>query len=220
MDMVKTKPKVWVPDSNIIVYWIMGRHILRWLIVDYYKFSEELVSTYLKRYEDSINFVDEILKQEKDSNKFYMVDLTLNEVFSGIKDEIKSVMLFEKGYPLSRWSDRRLIGELKLDEEFIIKIRDFIAHAFHELMKKIEILPVPYEDKGYFDVYASLTLKNIAMQTQDAILLTTAILEKADYFVTKDDYSVGRYKGVIKDKYDLEIICPEHGLNVLKRKVK
>ena len=220
MVVVKHKPKVWILDSNVLVYWIMGKYILKWLIVEYFKLSEDLVNTYLKRYEDSITFVDEALKQKKKDHRFYVVDLSLNEIFSGVKDEVKSIILFKNGYPISRWTDRRLAGQIQLEEEQIVKIRDFIYESWDVLMEKFMILFIPYYRKKYFEVYSSLTLLNIAMRTQDAILLTTAILEKANYFITKDDSSIGKYKEMIKNQYGLEIVRPKQGLNILKRKIK
>jgi len=213
--VVKTKLKVWIIDSNILTYWIMGKFILNWLIVDYFNLSKDLANTYLKRYENSINFIDEAMKQKKKFHRFYIVDLTLNEVFSGVKNEIKSVILFKEGYPLSRWTDRRLHGQIQLDEDFIVRVRDFIYEAFDRLMEKIDILVTPMNREEYFDVYSSLVLLNITMETQDAILLTTSILEKADYFVTKDEASVGKYKKEIKEQYNLEIISPKQALTIL-----
>ena len=215
MVVVKTKLKVWIIDSNILTYWIMGKFILNWLIVDYFNLSKDLANTYLKRYENSINFIDEAMKQKKKFHRFYIVDLTLNEVFSGVKNEIKSVILFKEGYPLSRWTDRRLHGQIQLDEDFIVRVRDFIYEAFDRLMEKIDILVTPMNREEYFDVYSSLVLLNITMETQDAILLTTSILEKADYFVTKDEASVGKYKKEIKEQYNLEIISPKQALTIL-----
>jgi len=193
----------------------MGKFILNWLIVDYFNLSKDLANTYLKRYENSINFIDEAMKQKKKFHRFYIVDLTLNEVFSGVKNEIKSVILFKEGYPLSRWTDRRLHGQIQLDEDFIVRVRDFIYEAFDRLMEKIDILVTPMNREEYFDVYSSLVLLNITMETQDAILLTTSILEKADYFVTKDEASVGKYKKEIKEQYNLEIISPKQALTIL-----
>jgi len=197
----------------------MGKYILNWLIVDYFNLSQDLVSTYLKRYEDSINIIERSLKQKKKLHRFYIVDLTLNEIFSGIKNEVKSVILFKEGYPLSRWTDRRLHGQIQLDEDFIIKIRDFIYEAFDRLMKKIDILVTPMDREEYFDVYSSLVLLNIAIGTQDAVLLTASILENADYFVTKDETSIGKYKKMIKERYGLEIISPKQALTILGDKL-
>lgn len=213
---VVNRPKIWIIDSNIVIYWIMGKSILNWLIVDQYGLSQDLVNTYLKRYEDSINFVDNAMKQKKKFHRFYIVDLTLNEVFSGVKDEIKSVILFKEGYPLSRWTDKRISGQIQLREDFIVKIRDFVYESFDKLMNKIDILATPMDHEEYFDIYPSIVLLNVAMGTQDAILLTTSIIENADYFVTKDEASIGKFKKMIKDKYGLEIVNPKQALTILE----
>jgi hypothetical protein len=54
--------------------------------------------------------------------------------------------------------------------------------------------------------YLTFLLKNI---------LTTAIFNKGDYFITKDEKLIRSTKKILKDEYDLDIINPKNAIGIL-----
>jgi hypothetical protein len=74
------------------------------------------------------------------------------------------------------------------------------------------------EESGdnFSEIFAWLIFSNKGIETQDAILLTTAILIKAGYFVTKDDKLRREVRDTLKQRYHIELIQPTSALNRLR----
>lgn len=195
------------------------------LLIKKYNLSNEFKETYLQRHQHSINFIKEIISQKHEhvlDDKFCISYLAMNEVYSSIRDEIRSIILFNNGSPLSRWVEER--NNIDLPEDCTEEIYRKIATFFDTLFGNSLLRPISDEpgDKGdnFLEIVASLIFKFKRVKTQDAILLTTAILNEANYFVTFDTRLIDDVKNKMSSEYGLILIKPSEGHNILKRKRK
>lgn len=208
----------WIVDTNIVVHWLMASQIMQFAIQEFH-LGQEFLNVYRNRYKHSFGFINRVLELTENSDTFGITELSLNELFSGIRDEIRTIMLFVRGVPISRWAYKRETMEVRFPEELSRNIYELTLGGFDTLIgsKKIEIIPttVPSDARYYFDVYSYLVFLNPGLTTQDAILVTTAIFEKADYFVTMDR-DVIRLGRKLKDKYDLEVLTPGRAMQTIR----
>lgn len=144
----------------------------------------------------------------------------MNEVYSSVRDEIRSIILFKSGSPLSRWSEEK--NTIDLPDSYTKTIFTKIERRFNELFDNHTIIPLSDEpeDTGdyYSEIVASLIFKFRRMKTQDAILLATAISVKADYFVTFDGRLIKDLKEEISSTYKLLLIRPAGAFRILNKK--
>jgi predicted nucleic acid-binding protein len=98
-----------------------------------------------------------------------------------------------------------------------------IEKKFDILFGNDTILPLsdePEEEGDNFsEIVASLIFSFKRVKTQDAILLTTAISVRANYFVTFDKRLITEVSKDLEKRYQLHLISPNHG-NTLLKKVK
>lgn len=190
------------------------------LFCDRFGLSEEFRDVYLARYSPSISFIDAVLSQQNASPTcdFYVSYLVLNEIFSAIRDELRTIILFKNGLPISRWRDGRNFPDIP--EECMEVVYTKIQGTLDVLFENGTIMPLSDEPEengdNFSEIFAWLIFNNKGTETQDAILLTTAILIKAGYFVTKDDKLRGEVKDILKQRYHIELIQPTSALNRLK----
>jgi len=208
----------WVIDTNVIVQWIMSRYILVHLI-QHLRLSGEFESVYCNRYKDSIEFINRVISLSSPSDSFSITELSINEMVSAIRDEARCLLLFAHGIPISKWPSKRVMQDSKLSEKLRIDIYELMMKGLDELVGNgnITILSsaVPSEFETYLDVYSSFILLFPELQTQDAILLTSAVFEKADNFVTLDS-GIRKLKQDVSNQYKMEIINPNEALQLLK----
>ncbi|WP_157677703.1 PIN domain-containing protein [Methanoregula boonei] len=143
----------------------------------------------------------------------------MNEVYSAVRDEIRSILLFRNGTPLSRWNEEK--NAIDLPEDSMESVYEDIENRFDVLFGNGSIFPLsdePEEDGDNFsEIVASLIFKFKRVKTQDAILLATAISIKANYFVTFDQRLVTEVSKALADKYRLVLISPKEGNARLKK---
>ena len=150
------------------------------LFCDRYGLSEEFREVYLARYSSSISFIDEIIPKRNvgPTCDFYVSYLALNELFSAIRDELRTIILFKNGLPISRWRDGRNFPDIP--EECMEVIYAKIQGTFDVLFENGAIVPLSDEPEesgdNFSEIFAWLIFSNKGIETQDAILLTTAIL--------------------------------------------
>lgn len=74
------------------------------------------------------------------------------------------------------------------------------------------------EENGdnFSEIFAWLIFSNKGIETQDAILLTTAILVQAECFVTKDDKLRKEVRDILKQRYGIELLQPGSALSRLR----
>lgn len=221
--MPSAQNKVWFIDANILAHWVLGKGDVLYFLIDNFHLTNEFFDVYLKRYEDSISFIEELIKSgsQEESDEFYISHLAINELFSGIKDELRSILLFKKGVPISRWRDSRNNPDItptdyKAIYEITLKSFDILFGK-----KAIEYINEQSQEDNpnYFEIYSSVLFLVKEAKTHDSTLLATAILNEADYFVTKDDVLIKSAKHLIKDKYELELINPTQALQILHKRV-
>lgn len=88
--------RIWFIDSNILAHWVLGRgHILEFLCSSF-NLHQDFYNVYFQRYQPSITFIDEILKKRSTglTDEFYISSLATIELFSAIRDEVRSILVF------------------------------------------------------------------------------------------------------------------------------
>ena len=215
-------PKKWIVDTNILVHWLMASQIMQFSITQF-RLATEFLDIYKNRYEKSINFVNEVLETPKDEHDFVVVELSLNELFSGVKDEVRSILLFVKGVPISRWTSKRETQEVKFPKDLSKKIYELTSLGLDTLFasNKIGIIPAtsPSDEEDYLEVYSSLVFLHPELKTQDAILVTTGIFEKANYFVTGDRDLISIGKELV-EQYSMKVVRPQRASQILMRQIR
>ncbi len=197
----------------------MERHILDYFIRRF-SIPRDLKILYHNRFSQSIRLVDAIrncsFKTVGANLSFYIAELSLSELISAIRDEIRCLLLFVKGVPLSRWTSKRWTRSVDSHVS-----PDIFEDIYRRSMKGIDALlgpgsnievlsnADPGEVKDYFEIFSSLLFKFPDLKTQDAILLTTAITSdpKINYFVTSDGDLINLNRHINK-AYNLQIIKP------------
>lgn len=215
-------PKKWIVDTNILVHWLMASQIMQFSITQF-RLATEFLDIYKNRYEKSINFVNKVLETPKDEHDFVVVELSLNELFSGVKDEVRSILLFVKGVPISRWTSKRETQEVKFPKDLSKKIYELTSLGLDALFasNKIGIIPAtsPSDEEDYLEVYSSLVFLHPELKTQDAILVTTGIFEKANYFVTGDRDLISIGKELV-EQYSMKVVRPQRASQILMRQIR
>jgi len=195
----------------------MASRILEFAI-DKFHLHREFQETYANRYEESISFINKILNTQKNNHDFTIVELSLNELFSGVRDEVRSILLFVKGIPISRWASKRETREVSFQTEMSEEIYKLTSRGIDSLLvsKKIDIIHAtsPSDEENYLEVYSSLIFLYPDLKTQDAILVTTGIFEKTDYFVTRDK-ALLNLRRKISEQYGMEIVRPQKASHML-----
>lgn len=208
----------WIIDTNVAVHWLMVNQILEFL-TKHFHLSQEFSNVYKNRYSKSCDFVNKVLELPKNDDEFLITELSVNELFSGLRDEIRTVILFVNGVPISRWAYKRETKEARLTDKLSKSIHELALKGFDTLFgsQKIRIVETtaPSDEPDYLEVYSSLVFLNPELRTQDAILITTAIFERADRFVTTDRDLINLGKE-LKARYNLEVLQPATALQTVK----
>ncbi len=76
------------------------------------------------------------------------------------------------------------------------------------------------DNPNYWDVYSSILFMVKEAKTHDATLLTSAILDKADYFVTLDKSLIKNAKRLLNDEYHILLVHPKEAMNIFRTKKK
>jgi len=215
--------KVWFIDANVLTHWVMGSGGVLDILCDGYHLTKEFRDIYCSHYSESISFVDTIVKEEipESQHEFYVSSLAINELFYAMKDELRSIILFNRGMPISRWRDARTNPEIP--EKCFRAIYNQALQSFDTLLGEGSIHYLPEgsaeSDPEYWSIYAPLLFLTKDAKTQDATLLTTAIINRADYFVTKDEPLVKAAGKTLLADYQMELISPSKGLGILNGQV-
>ncbi len=197
----------------------MGKHVLDYMVRSR-RLSPEFKEVYRNRYRDPVYLVDYILSNPNSRTRVGVVEFSLAEIFSAVRDEARSILLLLNGVPLSRWGSRRHTSHVRIPMSMGEKIYRLTMEAFDKLFYEggIEILatasPTDYPD--FFPVYSSLLFYNPELTTQDAILLTTAIFEKSNYFVTEDTV-IRRLSRRLEENYGLTVLNSRNALDRYRR---
>ena len=143
----------------------------------------------------------------------------MNEVYSAVRDEIRSILLFKNGTPLSRWNEEKNSIDLPADSMETVYVN--IENKFDVLFGNNVILPLSDEPEktgdNFSEIVASLIFTFKRVKTQDAILLTTAVSVRANYFVTFDRRLISEVSKELDQKYQLRLISPGEADILLKK---
>ncbi len=109
MESVSIPGNVWFIDTNVLAHWVLGEGGVLEFLCEKLELPCDFSSVYIARYRTSLEFINEIMQQRKNglSDEFYVSALATNELFSAIRDEVRSILLFKGGIPISRWRDSR-----------------------------------------------------------------------------------------------------------------
>jgi len=210
--------KSFIIDTNVVVHWLMSEKIINYLIEEF-NLTDEFRNVYRRRYEQSTNLINNILDSGVDNHNFNITELSTAEIFSGIRDEVRSIILFVKGIPISRWMYKRVTKDVRFEEELSREIYELTMEGFDLLLAegKIGILPTisPSDVPDYYEVYSSLIFLNPELTTQDAILLTTSIFHNTDYFMTMDRELIKLGKR-LKEAYNMHVIKPQRAIQIIR----
>ena len=210
--------KKWIIDTNILVHWLIAQEILKHCINEFH-LPQEFLNVYQNRFEKSIAFLNNVLETQKEKHLFFIVELSLSELFSGVRDEVRSILYFTHGIPISRWVSKRETQEVRFPENLSEQLYNLASRALDTLLdeQKIEIIPASSGEDNYLDVYSSLIFLHPDLKTQDAILLTTGIFEECNYFVTTDKALI-KLNREIEPRYKMALINTHKALDILASK--
>jgi hypothetical protein len=202
----------------------MGKNGILESLIDKFNLHEEFCEVYTNRYEVSLSFIEKVLEEKEAglADEFNVSYLAINEIFSALRDELRCILLFNKGMPVSRWRDPRINPDIKQEDyEFIY---EKTMKSFDTLFANKYIMPVaelsPEIEKEYFEIFSSILFLVRNARTQDATLLTTSILYLGKYFVTLDEPLIRAAKKTLSENYGLQLLKPKQALDILKRKKK
>ncbi|HJJ44872.1 MAG: hypothetical protein MJ005_03675 [Methanocorpusculum sp.] len=220
-----SEKSIWCIDTNVLASWILVEGRLLESVVKNSNVPANYADLYREKYSHDITFINLILAAETSEllkdNEIYIPFLATNELFSALKDEIICLKLFEKGDPVSTWPRNKAHQSLKDGEERLIF--ETVLRMIDQLLENgVTIIEdstdVPHNN--FWDVFASLLLKTENTRTQDVMLLTTSVLNGADYFVTRDERLIQALKKTMKTEYDLTRLSSSSALSELKKKIR
>ena len=195
-------------DSNVIANWILIKDLSE-------KIDEFKNERVLRRRFESISFSHTLIEALLFSDKYKVEtsNLAIAEVYHVIDNEIISLRLYRNGIPLTLWSKMR--EKQKLTEEDKYLIRETITRYIGELEENADII----NDKIDREVYPKLVLE-YGLRTHDAVLLTTAILDRCSWFITNDREIVSLCKKKRKTRFSemfkIVLDLPQNFLRVVK----
>lgn len=161
-------------DSNVIANWILIGDIFS-NGLDFEK--DKILNLRLEKLSYSYILIEALF--ENDDYEIKTCSLALGEIFHVIHNELLSLKMYRKGIPLTLWS--KLRRKYDLTEEEQATVRNIINKYIKKLRKKV----IETDDKVDDKIYPKLAL-GYKLRTHDAVLLTTAILEKCSWFITND----------------------------------
>jgi phosphopantetheine adenylyltransferase len=209
----------WALDSNVIAYWIIGKKILPYLVNEYLKMPDYLIKTYERRYINSIKLVDWYLSGKIKEIKFCTYELNMWEIINSVKDEIKTLFLFVKGHPLSRW--KFMTRSIKVPEDVIESVYNLTMRSFDDLFygeNKIELFELPEVN---IELFSYLLLHIPELQTHDGLILTACLIDEIKFLITNDSNfrDINEcLKMLLKNRHlEFEIISPEKAIEILNK---
>jgi predicted nucleic acid-binding protein len=211
--------KVWFIDSNVIVNWVLGSGGLLKQLCDNFDLSDDFFHIFFERYKISNTFIEKLITSKQGNfpkDRFYISLFALNELFSGIRNEVNSIILFKEGVPLSKWLDK--IPSIQREDEGFIYIETMKKFDILFGNKKISLIQDQNPEREwdfYLSIYSEILFSNKYIKTQDTTLLVTAILNGADYFVTSDKRLIEDVSNLTEKEFKLSLITPESASEIL-----
>jgi len=216
-------PQRWYIDTNVIAHWVLGKGGVLQLLCNQSSLPDKFFEIYSSRYEPSLTFINTIIdkKSQRITDNFFVSHLAINELFSAIRDEMRSILLFNKGCPISMWRNPRY--DPTIDAQDYQAVYEQTTQEFIPLFEgsaiqlMIEMSP---NSPDYWEVYSSILFMIKEAKTHDATLLTSAVLDKAAYFVTLDTSLIKHAKKMLNDEYHILLVTPKEAMNIFRTKRK
>ncbi|MEI8226601.1 MAG: hypothetical protein WCG82_11825 [Bacteroidota bacterium] len=106
----------------------------------------------------------------------------MNEVYSAVRDEIRSILLFKNGTPLSRWSEEK--NSLDLPEDTMETVYKDIENKFDVLFGDNTIIPLSDEpeEKGdnFSEIVASLIFTFKRVKTRGCNIIDNSHISQSE----------------------------------------
>ena len=216
-------PQRWYIDTNVIAHWVLGKGGVLQLLCKQSSLPDEFFEIYSSRYEPSLTFVNTVIdkKNQRITDNFFVSHLAINELFSAIRDEMRSILLFNKGCPILMWRNPRY--DPIIDAHDYQAVYEQTTQAFIPLFEDSAIqlmIEMSPKSPDYWEVYSSILFMIKEAKTHDATLLTSAILDKAAYFVTLDTSLIKHAKKMLNDEYHILLVTPKEAMNIFRTKRK
>jgi len=194
-------------DSNVIANWILIADSAERL--EEFR-DEEILKERFENISYSYTLVEALIATEE--YKVKTSNLAIGEVYHVIYNEILSQKMYRLGIPLTLWSKMREKHRLSESEKFLIK--DSVSKHLRKLKKSVELVKEEVDD----EIYPKLVL-DYRLRTHDAILLTTAILNNCEWFITNDKEIVNlnrRRKASFSEVFKIIPDLPQNFLRVVQ----
>jgi len=223
MKGITIPPQRWYIDTNVLAHWVLGHGGVLQLLCHQFSLPDQFFELYKSRYEPSLSFINTIIDKKNQGihDDFFVSHLAINELFSAIRDEMRSIILFNKGCPISMWRNPRydpIIDAIDYQAVYKQTLQAFIP-LFEDSVIELMVEQSP-DNPNYWDVYSSILFMVKEAKTHDATLLTSAILDKADYFVTLDKSLIKNAKKMLNDEYHILLVHPKEAMNIFRSKQK
>lgn len=175
-------------DANVIANWILISSSAN--RVEELK-DDKILSERFRAFSYSYVLI-EALKEDK-TYKAATSTLALGEVYHVLYNEVLSLKMYRSGIPLTLWSKLRNKNDLTEDEKSIFW--DTVRSYLNELKSFIAVV----DDKVDDEIYPKLVL-DYGLRPHDAILLTTAIKNRCEWFITNDSEIINLNKQKTKKR--------------------
>ena len=194
-------------DSNVIANWILIADSAERL--EEFR-DEEILKERFENISYSYTLVEALIATGEYEIK--TSNLAIGEVYHVIYNEILSQKMYRLGIPMTLWSKMREKHRLSESEKFLIK--DSVSKHLRKLEKSVELVKDEVDD----EIYPKLVL-DYRLRTHDAILLTTAILNNCEWFITNDKEIVNlnrRRKASFSEVFKIIPDLPQNFLRVVQ----
>jgi len=192
----KIKPNTAFIDTNVIVNWLIVSSALKTKGAISEKEKKKLLKNLKNKVKKSYDLLEKIRTGNEKKITFYISYTEWSEIFSGIGMEYRSRILKEKGVPLRYWTS--MIYDIKLFDKDLDEILKEINSFYIEFIETHKI-------EETFDQAPLMDIGNLIWKykcsTQDALILSQAITERCQYFISEDQ----RLRRQLKNNKDFKI---------------
>ncbi len=190
-------------DSNVIADWVLISDKIE--KNENFEFNDKILEKRFKVMSYSYTLI-EILFNQETNDKVLVSNFALAETYDVIYNELLCEKLFEKAIPYTLWQKRHTIE--RPSESKINIFRTQIFKHIGKLKKKSIIVKDEIDDKIFPFFYHQSDIGKY-----DSLLLSTAIINHSDYFLSRDtkiiDFRKKRKFTNNKEKFKIEINKPQ-----------
>lgn len=207
--------RFWFLDTNLVAIWMLARGGLLERIATEETLPVNQVEAYVRRYDGPLRFFD-ALAAAGGPDRMFVSSLVLTEAFQVVRHEIHAVRLFNRGVPLSLWRRRQNNPD---SHDIVDAVGDATMDAWGRLIENCGIRLIeergPTTDDDYWSYFLPVLYGLRDGGVMDAILTTTAIMNRANYFVTMDRRLRTTYNRLLRSEEGMAIVSPEQAVRIL-----